>query len=86
MHVAHGQSQLSKDPPRLVLWKSPSLDEVVEELSSCAEFGDEVDVRFGGEDFEELTDVGVVETTMMMDFSSEGRGEGFGDLLDRASS
>jgi len=86
MHVAHRQAQLSKDPPRLVLWKPPSLDEVVEELSSCAELGDEVDVGFGGENLEELTDVGMVETTMVVDFSSEGGGESFGDLLDRASS
>jgi hypothetical protein len=42
-------------------------------------------VRFGRDDFEELTDVRVMETTMVVDLACEGGGEGFRDLFDGAT-
>lgn len=44
------------------LFLQPSLGDLVEELAAAHELHDEVDLGFGGHDFEELDDVGVADS------------------------
>jgi hypothetical protein len=87
VHVTDSQAELAKDAPALDLGQAALLDEVVKQLASGAELGDEPDVRLGREHLEQLADVRVVQPPVVVDLARERRHRRhvLGNPLDRTS-
>jgi len=60
----------------------PAANELREKLAAGGEFHDEVDFGFGGHDFVEFKDVGVVEAAHGVDFTEETWLVGGGGFFD----
>jgi hypothetical protein len=80
--VVEGKAEFAEDLPGLGICESALFDEVVVEFTAGAELCDEPYCVLCGDDFVELSDVWVMETTVMMYLPGEGCGHGFGYLLD----
>lgn len=84
VHVAHGESELAKDPTGLLLRQSAAFDEVVKELAPGAELGDKPNVGLCRENLKQLADVWVVQPSVVVDLACKRRGERLGDLFHGA--
>ena len=73
VQVRDAEDKLAKDPPRLGCREATFLDEVVEQLPTRAEFGDEVDRGLSRDNFVQGEDVRVSEPTVVVDFPREER-------------
>ena len=83
MDITDGQAQLPEDNADLVFVDPALLDQVVEELPTGAELGDEPNVALCRDDLVELSYMWVVELPMVVYFAGELGGNGLWDLLDR---
>jgi hypothetical protein len=83
MDVTHGQAELTEDNARLVFVDPAFLDQIIEELSTGAELGDEPDITLCGDDLVELSYVWVVQLPMVVYFAGELGGNRLWDLLNR---
>lgn len=82
VYVGDGEAELAKDSASFGLSEHLVLDQVVVELAASAYFADHPDVLLCGDDFVELHDVGMMETTVVVDLASEAGGVGLGYLFD----
>lgn len=83
--VTYSETQLAKDSSRFVFVEPALLRKVVEQLATRAELGDKPDVGLGCYDLVQLSNVRVVQASMVMYFASKCGGHFLRDLLDRHS-
>ena len=83
--VTYSETQLAKDSSRFVFVEPALLRKVVEQLATRAELSDKPDVGLGCYDLVQLRNMGVVQASMVVYFTSQGSGHFLRDLLDRHS-
>lgn len=82
MNVSYGQAYLTEDDPGLWFRHSALLDQIVEQLSSGTELCDKPNMAFGGDDFVQLRNMGMVELAVMVNLPRQSGGHIFRDLFD----